>query len=256
VESLPIATSRSTIEALLKRSRRQGFVPLSTRFLQLRDSRSVAPGPLAGIVRHRDERALELYLITLAIASAPPWNVNEAAELWARVLDLGAAPSGSRTISKVWKRLVDRNLVSRERSGRRASITLLCEDGSGTPYVRPGSKGQNQPYLKIPFQYWLDERAWYRTLTLPETAVLLIALSLGDDFILPQEHAARWYGLSPDTIERGLRGLRNHGLLSSRVVRKAAPLAPVGFTEHHYHTLKHPFGPRGYESAAVRNDSH
>lgn len=66
---------------------------------------------------------------------------------------------------------------------------------------------------------------------------MLIALSLSEDFLLPTEHAADRYGVSSDTVRRGLRGLRDHGLLITRHVRKTAPLSPLGYTQERPHRL-------------------
>lgn len=244
------ASAQETIEALLRRSRRQAL-PLRRSFVQQGTARSPEPGPLADFVRRRDDRALELYLLFRAVASAAPWNVDESALLWARSLDLGTSRSAVSSVSKIWKRLEDRRLVARKRSGGRTSIIALREDGSGEPYVHPSTVGRREPYFKLPFAYWTAEDAWYRKLGLAETAVLLIALSLADGFILPYEMARRWYGISAETAERGLHGLQERNLLQVRRGFKPAPLAPRGYTEQRYYTLCSPFGPQGHRSASA-----
>ncbi len=98
-----------------------------------------------------------------------------------------------------------------------------------------------EPYLKLPFQYWLAEDLWYQKLQLSAKAVLVIALSLPREFILPVEKAQRWYGLSADTTGRGLRSLRKLGLLDVRKEFKKAPLAPQGYTEQLVYSLQGPF---------------
>jgi len=233
----PVASSQSTIEALLKRSRRQ-FVPIRRAFVQRSSLRRPQAGPLAQFVHSRDARGLELYLLFLAVTSAEPWRVCESAKLWARTLDLPAPAA----VSKIWKRLEGRTLISRMRSSKYAAITALREDGSGQPYIHPGTV--REPYLKLPFEYWTAVHAWHRTLSLPETAMLLISLSLLDNFVLPYEKAKQWYGISADTAERGLRGLQDKGLLWMRKEFKEAPLSPEGYTEQRLYTLRPPFGPR------------
>ena len=37
-------------------------------------------------------------------------------------------------------------------------------------------------------------------------------MSLMPPFVLPAERGPQWYGISADTIDRGLRQLRNEGL--------------------------------------------
>ena len=85
-----------------------------------------------------------------------------------------------------------------------------------------------------------DER-WYRVLALPEIAVLLIALSLREEFWLPAERAPAWYGISADTASRGLGRLVGHGLLKVVKSFKATLRSPVGYTEHNTYTLQDPF---------------
>jgi hypothetical protein len=252
--SLPVATSQETIQALLRRAKRKTAVPIRRSFLQGGELRSPRPGPLADFVRNRDDRGLELYLLAVAVASAEPWNIDEPANLWARVLDLdstdGTASAGATSaVSKIWKRLEDRRLIARARVKRRASVTLLREDGSGRPYEHPGKA--IEAYLQLPLVYWTAPEAWYRTLDLAEKAVLLIALSRTDDFILPCEKAKTWYGISADTAERGLRGLGGRRLLTVREGYKTAALAPKGYTKDFHYTLGPPFGPRGVRSSHV-----
>lgn len=245
-----LASAKETIEALLRRSRRQAL-PLRRSFVQQGTIRSPEPGPLADFVRRRDDRALELYLLFRAVASAMPWNVDESALLWARTLDLGVSRSAVSSVSKIWKRLEERQLIARKRAGGRTSIIALREDGSGEPYAHPSSMSRREPYFKLPFAYWTAEDAWYRKLGLAETAILLIGLSLPDEFILPYEMARRWYGISAETAERGLRSLQERNLLQVRKAFKPAPLAPRGYTEQRYYTLLLPFGPRGHRSATA-----
>jgi hypothetical protein len=240
----PTITRQATIEALLDRSKRPNkAVPIRRAFLQQGTLRRPEEGPLATLVRRHDMRALDQYLLLHAAASADPWNVDLPAATWARAMGL-PEESGVSAVSKTWRRLEGMGLVARTRKGRLASLRLLREDGSGKPYTHPGQGSDREPYLKLPYAYWTDQQGWYRTLDLPAKAMLLIALSLRDDFILPTERAWTWYGLSPDTAERGLRALRRAKLLHRRHDFKVAPLSATGVTDEYHYTLKAPFGPR------------
>lgn len=236
----PVATPQETIEALLGRSQRKGkAVPIRRTFLRQGTQRHPLPGPLASLIKSRDERGLDLYLLFHAVASAEPWDVTEPASLWARSLGLLIPGSGESAVSKVWRRLEDRNLVRRTRVKRHASVTLLNEDGSGKPYEHPGLT--REPYLQLNYSYWLAQDAWHRELALAAKAVLLIGLSLSREFILPLDKVEKWYGISDDTAHRGLKSLRSHGLLDMRKEFKKAPLAPQGYTEQLVYSLQNPF---------------
>jgi hypothetical protein len=243
----PIATSDETLLWLLEKSKRQGAVPVHKVFVQQGRDRWVTPGPLSQFVRSGRERALDLYLLAITCATRKPYHVARAAGVWARALSIGSTKTAASSISKQWRWLEEQNLIRRTgRSGRYAELEILREDGSGAHFL-PGERGG--PWFNVPFAYW--EENWYGRLDLPAKAVLLISLSLMDDFYLPQEKAPAWYGLSPDTAGRGLRTLKDYGLLTQRVLQKPATAAPTGFTRQHYYTLSPPFGPKGKRSRTL-----
>lgn len=236
-----------TVEAILLKSRRE-TIPMRTAFVQIRVRQRPHPGPLAAFVRAHDHRGLLLYLLFLAAASTPPWDVALPSTVWGRAIGL----QGSTGVSKAWRRLADRRLIERGRKGRQASIVALKEDGSGAPYSHPGRVRES--YFQIPFAFWTAPERWYRTLNLSETAILLIALSLGDGFILPVEKMQAWYGISADTAASGLDGLRRKNLLYMEKQIKSAPLSAIGYTEERRYTLLDPFGPKGYQSVGARSE--
>ena len=88
-------------------------------------------------------------------------------------------------------------------------------------------------------------------LTLPAKTVLLIALSLQmrDHFVLPREHAAGWYGISADTIQRGLSELLRRGVVRYRVEYVKAPLPPRGYVAVRQYRLFPPFAKVGKAEA-------
>jgi hypothetical protein len=239
----PTPTQQETIGELLARSKRDA-VPIRWSFVQRGTRKRPQPGPLAEFVHRHDERALDLYLLVHAAASAAPWDVDLPARVWARMLGLRGS-GGPSAVSKTWKRLEDRGLIDRTRVQRRASITLLREGGDGDPYAHPGAgpKSTREPYLKLPYAYWED--GWYQKLRLPGKAMLLIALSLEDDFILPEERAPAWYDVSADFAGDGLRALKKLEVLSSRTDYIKSSLTVTGWTEERSYTLQPPFGPHG-----------
>jgi len=234
------ATQAETVAALLERSGRD-VLPLRRSFVQVRQ-RGGGAGPLAAFVHERRGVAFDLYLLSRAVASQEPFDVALPAEVWARALGLGGAAGAGATISKSWGWLEQQRLVTSSKRGRLREIRFLREDGSGRPYRHPGrDEEQRGDYFKVPYSYW--EGSYPGRLGLPAKAVLLIALSLGEDFWLPTERGARWYGLSRDTVSRGLATLLRLGLLEVRVEYKTAPLAPAGITQQRRYMLRPPFGP-------------
>jgi hypothetical protein len=193
--------------------------------------RGGGPGPLARFVTSRREYALDLYLLLHAIASAPPWDVSEYASAWARALAISTPKSAASVISENWTWLGTMQLIRSTHEANRRRVFLLSDDGSGAEYERP-----IVDFFKIPYAYWTS--GWHRVLTLPEKSVLLIGLSLRDGFLLPSRQGSEWYGVSSDTIKRGVAGLRDVGLLQSTSKRKPAPLSPTGFTYEHRYTMQ------------------
>lgn len=254
---IPVSTSEDTVDSIVEASLRtpSGF-PMRRTFLQQRDEEgNPRPGPLASLVGAGDLRALTLYLLLLTKASSEPWDAGLPAAVWARALgiELPLSKSATSTISKTWMRLERLSLVQRKRERRTAVVTLRREDGSGAEYTSPGAEGET--YLKVPLAFWWSGPEgggrWYRELSLPELAVLLIARSHGDLFRLPFEQGPDWYGISADTLSRGVSRLVERGVLSVDKTYKKAPLSPVGYTAESRYTLQAPFGPIGKVSSSA-----
>jgi hypothetical protein len=122
----------------------------------------------------------------------------------------------------------------RDAASRTPVVRLLDESGlAGRAYEHPAS--QHEPYFTLPHAYWREE--WDVRLDLPAKFVLLIARSLQPDFLLPGKQAAKWYGVSAATIQRGLASLRETGILRSRFERRPAQGSPWGERIERRHTL-------------------
>lgn len=239
-EPEPTATKEETIQAILEESKRPDRVPLRNTFCQQGRGRSTRPGPLAHFVTRGRESALDQYLLLLTWASGQPFDVKRDSRIWARAAGLAPDASGRAAVSRNWSFMAEHKLIRVQRAGRLARVTVLREDGSGQAYKHPAATGSR--YLQLPFAYWTDQL--HETLSLPGKALLLIALTLPDDFSLPPDRGPAWYGISPSTVERGLRELRRADILRARRVRKSAPLAPEGYTFVNLYTLAAPFGPK------------
>lgn len=220
---------------LASRGGRRAFVPIARGFLQRRGAeRRGGPGPLSWFVSAHRERALKLYLFAHALASTDPYDVALPARTWADALGLPETPSGRVSISESWSWIERHRLVRTERDGRLRRVWLLDDSGTGEAYAHAGG-GARADYFKLPFAYWTE--AWDRRLDLPATAVLLIALSLRRTFILPQRQGGDWYGISRDTVRRGIGGLVKHELLTVRGSWRKAPGSPTGATEDRRYSL-------------------
>lgn len=238
-------TADDTIAEIVRRSgRRTGGVPIRRTFVQGGPQQAPQPAPLASFVRAHDERGLDLYLLILAIASHEPWRAELAGRVWGRALGVGENKAALATVSKIFRRLEDRSLIERSWSGRRLSVALLREDGSGTAYEAP-----NKPELwfRLPFAYWDPNLRWYEKLSLPAKAMLLVSASLRSPFYLPYDKAGDWYGISADSAAKGLTQLVRARILSTQSEQKVAPLAPEGFTTTRYYTLDPTLGAEASE---------
>ncbi len=167
------------------------------------------PGPLHKFVFGRRLFALQLYLLLMCIARSKPWDKKMPATSWALTLDR-SGPSAESTVSRNWKWLRENNLVETKREGRDLRVFRRDETGKDTEYTKPTSK-----FFYLPFAFFTE--GWHTKLDLAETTVMLIALSKSTSkpwFQLPTERASDWYGISADTLERGLEGLETHGMLA------------------------------------------
>jgi hypothetical protein len=238
-----VATPLETVAMLLDGSNRiENGTPLRHTFLQQGTRAEPAPGPLAQLVRNGDRRGLDLYLLLKAVASAGDFSSHRGADVWARALRHTGVTATAQTVTKIWPRLERLGLIRRSKHGRLADIVLLREDGHRDPYTHPAND-KRPNYLQLTSKYWINsDEQWCSTLSLPAKAMLLIALSLGNEFVLPVEKAPAWYGISADTAQRGIAELSRRGVLTSHNVKKKAPLAPKGFTYDRRFTLVGDFG--------------
>lgn len=224
---------------LARRGGHRNFVPLSRSFLQERRAGGGAAS-LSSFVKARRKRALNLYLLCHAFASTEPYDVALSARTWALALGLEPTPSSRVFVSGTFSWLEKNNLVRTQRDGQARRVWLLDESGSGAPYVHDaGDEKARLDYFKLPYVFWFE--GWDARLDLSAIAVLLIALSLPSTFSLPQERGGEWYGVSRDTIRRGIRTLHSEKLLSIRSIVTTAPQSPTGRTEQRRYKLAGPF---------------
>ncbi|MEK6206195.1 MAG: hypothetical protein AABM32_00990 [Chloroflexota bacterium] len=219
-------------------------MPLRKAFMQIGTGNKVKHGVLTKILHRHDRHALDLYLLALALATKAPFEVSYESGMWGRAIGL-IGKNSSSTVSRTWRRLTELNLIARGRRGRKAQIRLLNEVCDGSNYTPPGlTKGD--VYVQIPLAYWLDGH--HASLTLPAKAMLLILLSLPENYPLPMVRMPKWYGVSADSADRGLRELRDRGLIDRTPQWERTPLTGSGFTKTYRYNLRAPF--RRQRSAA------
>lgn len=242
------ATPEETRRDLLGGQTRHG-APIRSSFLQERGGKR-APGPLSLFVRERRLFALQLYLLLHCIARGDPWDAWLPAAVWARALDnTGKGAEGS--VSRSWHWLREHRLVRTKRDRRILRVFLRQEDGSGKRYKRSTN------YFVLPLAFFLE--GWHARLRLPATAVLLIALNqsrMRTWFELRTQHAADWFDISADTLQRGLDQLREEGLLEVRQRRVKDPRARYGLTTINEYRLLGSFAIGRVETASsnARNE--
>lgn len=225
------------------------FVPVRRAFIQKpRGSVGGRGSSLASLARVGS--ALDAYLLVHALASSSePYQAAYPAGTWVQLARLDEAASfdaAKSRWSKVVTKLAELRLVERERKGNDMRYRLLSEAGDGTPYKRPKSASDGH-WLRLPYSYWLEK--FDEELSHAEKLMLIISLDQADDFILPFNQVANWYGISEATARRGLRGLEGRGLLTKTSSHVVAPRSPTGWAEQFRYTLRGPFSKEAIDAA-------
>lgn len=228
------------LQPMLKGTGR-GFVPIRRAFVQKPRGAEGSRG--ASLSRlSRDGSALDAYLLIHALASSSePYVAKWPAGSWVQAARLDeSAPfeSAKSRWSKVVSKLVRLQLVERSRQGNDVLYGLLHESGDGSEYSRPTTTKHGN-WLRLPYAYWYD--GFDATLTHPEKLMLLIALDQQEEFILPFNQSANWYGIAESTARRGMRGLIERGLLTSYSQWVPSPRSPTGWAEQFTYSLQTPF---------------
>jgi hypothetical protein len=252
----PKPTRAGSVEPLL--AGRRAFVPIRTTIAQTGKGRDSKPNKVLPALLRAGSGTLEQYLLTLAAASTggesgSDYTLKQPSARLARAAGHTEGPAGMRALNRAWTRLADLRLVQVDTSTRPSTITLLREDGSGEPYVRPSITGaEKERFLKLPYAYW--QKGWNEKLETPAKILLLVALTLDDYFLLPKEKGREWYALSPSTVQRGLAELVKHELLDVCPFWKATPYGPREQTLARRYRLAPPFGPSGRIAANAEKD--
>lgn len=239
IEDLPAVTSEETRIDLLGAARR-GFVRIRKDFVQ---KESIPRGDtlLAKLVGGHKERALDALLTVHALQ--PILNDSPLPlAVWARLLN-----STPRSAGAALKVLQSLNLL--ELSGTRVvpKIILKRENGDGKLWSDvPESDRQGRGFFTIPFDFWTT--GLIDTLGMPGKAMFLILLKETQDpnakrrtFVMANERAQEWYGISERTAERGYKQLRDAGILLEKVRLVPSSRHPLGRSEEWHRALGFPY---------------
>lgn len=239
IEDLPASSSKQTRVELLQDAKR-GFVRIRKDFVQ-QEFGTRGETMLAKLVSGHKERALDAFLTVHALQPILGDSPLPLA-VWARLLN--CTPRAAGTALRVLETL---NLL--ELAGTRVvpEIILKRENGDGKPWSNIAeSERQGRGFFTIPFEFWtagtIDD------LGMPGKALLLILLKETQDpnakrktFIMANERAQAWYGISERTAERGYLQLRKAGILLEK--RQLVPDArhPLGRREEWHRALSYPY---------------
>jgi hypothetical protein len=183
-------------------------VPIRKTFVQAPPGHAPRHGPLKAFVVGGDLRGLRAFLVIVAANSAENsdgWRTTLDSAIWARLFDADLSATSQAARTAAWRtlgRLEDRGLVSRfrVRGGRKISVTLLREDGSGAPYTRPDGKTVPDRFLRLPRRFWTD--GYDARIDVPGLAMLLAIAAERPWSAFPAERMEEWYGWSPDTARK------------------------------------------------------
>jgi hypothetical protein len=241
----PIEATPSDTRSDFLRVSGSGYTVVRQHFVQF-DSSLSRPGMLSTMVSERKHRALVLYLLLLTVWPYLRTRDPFSSAIWIRALSSSKGAQWNRSeLSKAWTQLVQLGLVQRERDGRFSRIQPMREDAQQA-YKAPSGikKTWSEAYFTLPGEFWTDE--WFARLNLAELAVLLIVAketTTKDEMYVTEERVADWYGISPNTLRKGVQGLERKGLLKRRPERRKAPLTSLGYTIRWWYSLTGPFSP-------------
>ena len=236
-------TARQAAERIARRLGSKGnrvrACPIRREFL-LRSEPDRAVPPMIRMLRggtggrggQGGEVRLKLYLSVLWFASGDGHAVAWQASHWADLLALPDRDTkGKRRIQEAFAWLHTNGFVIVEhRPGKHPNVTVLHETGSGATYTKPGSSaatGGAPSYRKLAPEWWTN--GWLAQLS---GAAIVTWLAYQDEsgirsdfvWLTPQQSSFR-YGLSIDTRKKGLKELRNAGLVEHKRVRNSEAFA-------------------------------
>jgi hypothetical protein len=229
----PSADALTAARNVQRRLHGRTSAPVRRQFIER--SADGRPAPLATALRggRGGTVRVKLELTFLWFAAKAPHDLAYPARAWATLLGLpDPAGRGARRINEAILWLEQHKLITVEnRAGQPNIITLLSENGTGTPYELPGTAynrlrnkkpaglADEHRYIQIPNELWTN--GWLSLLSGAAIAMLLVLYAeLGNRpattglWFSPRQADLR-FGLSEDTRSKGLRELRGAELITA-----------------------------------------
>lgn len=239
IEDLPAITPEETRIELFQAAKR-GFVRIRKDFVQ---QESVPRGGtvLAKLVSGHKERALDALLTVHALQPILRDSPLPLA-VWARLLNCTPRSAGAalRVLESMEVLQVAGTRVTPE-------IILNRENGDGKPWSDVAeSERPGRGFFTIPFDFWTTGAI--DLLGLAGKVMFLILLKETQDpnakrrtFIMTNERAQEWYGISERTAERGYKQLRQEKILLEKLQLVPSSRHPLGRREQWHRVLSYPY---------------
>jgi hypothetical protein len=219
----------------------RGYLPLRKEFVQRPNTEASRPSLLGEMVKCRQETALRLLLLVLALEPAD--SLRMSTKRWAQMVSSNGRACTTNMLSAAVKVLTDRGLVERVGTGRIFGLKPLREDGSGATYLRPGSDGDTgKGYFVVPHELWTT--GLVDDLKLAGLAVFLISLHdthQKSSFQVAYQQFPDWYGISERTAERGFKELSDQGILLKQDQFVGDPFSLLGLRRVTWRALADPY---------------
>lgn len=249
IEDLPEFTSEETRTQLFQAAKR-GFVRIRKDFVQ-QESAPRGDTVLAKLVSGHKERALDALLTVHALQPILRDSPLPLA-VWARVLNCTPRSAGAAL------RVLE-SLEVLELTGTRVTpeIILKRENADGKPWSDVAeSDGHGRGFFTIPFDFWTT--GTIDSLGLAGKAMFLILLKETQDpnakrrtFVMANERAQEWYGISERTAERGYKQLRKEKILLEKLQLVPSARHPLGRSEQWHRALSYPYSSDHREALRV-----
>lgn len=245
--------SSAELRASLLGDARRGYAMVRKIFVQQARETGSRPSLLGDMVRRRQETALRLLLLALALE--PLDGLTLPPRRWAGMLSAEAKPCTTEQFFRAVRQLEEQQLITRCGTGRLPGLVPLHEDGSGATYGRPNAAGVKggKGFFIVPDQFWTS--GLIDRLRLPGIAAFLVCLHdthQRSSFQVTLEKMPTWYGISERTAERGYNELAGQGILLTHPQTVPDRRAPSGIRTVWWRALSEPYSKESREALQAK----